>query len=155
MARLIETVITRLTPAERRVLEQMSLGCDPGAGSVNLTMARATFNRYSTQIGQKLQVKKAPVKVQMGFVSGELPLPAHRPAPVEFDEKERLLWQAHALHCTAADIAKHAGIGQFELADDTARLMAKAGAINEPHLIRLGHVYEVLTRDDVPAPFAA
>ncbi|GAA2443087.1 hypothetical protein GCM10010433_50380 [Streptomyces pulveraceus] len=145
-------VITPLTATERRVLEEISLGRAPAVGSSNLKMAQATFNAHSTRIGHKLQAKKPPVKVQMGFVTGELPLPEPLSAPAPFDEQERLLWQAHALHHTAAAIAKHARIDQFDLAGDTARLMTKAGAGNEAHLIRLGHAYGVLTAIDVPNP---
>ncbi|MDT0616472.1 hypothetical protein [Streptomyces lancefieldiae] len=145
-------VITPLTATERRVLEEISLGHAPAVGSSNLKMARGTFNRHSTQIGHKLQARKPPLKVQMGFVSGELHLPEPLSAPAPFDEQERLLWQAHALHHTAAAIAKHARIDQFDLAGATARLMAKAGADNEAHLIRLGHAYGVLTTTDVPTP---
>ncbi|MGW0883262.1 hypothetical protein [Streptomyces sp. NPDC002671] len=148
-------IVTPLTITERLVLEQISLGQDPGVGAANLNMARSTFNRHSAQIGHKLQVKTPPVKVQMGLVSGQLPLPETVAAPASFDAKECLLWQAHALHSTAADIAKHAGIEQFDLEGATARLVSKAGADNEAHLIRLGHAYGVLTRDDVPPPRAA
>ncbi|MEU5239785.1 hypothetical protein ACH4UR_24965 [Streptomyces lydicus] len=155
MIRIAEIVINPLTATEQRVLEQISLGNGPGVGAANLTMARATFTRHSTQIGRKLQAKKAPVKVQMGFVSGQLPLPEVLLAPAEFDENERLLWQAHALHSSVVDIAKHANISQFDLAGDTARLLSKAGADNEAHLIRLGHAYEVLTKDHLPQPCAA
>lgn len=155
MTRLIETVITPLTPTERRVLEQISLGHDPGTGSANLAMARNTFNRHSTQIGLKLQVKKPTLKVQMGLVSGQLPLPQSLPAPAEFDEKDRLLWQALALHSAAANIARHAKVEQFDLSGNTARLVKKAGAGNEAHLIRLGHAYGLLVTADVPPPCAA
>ncbi|MYS33602.1 hypothetical protein K388_05943 [Streptomyces sp. KhCrAH-43] len=145
-------VITPLTPTERKVLEEISLGRAPADGSANLNMAPGTFSRHSTQIGHKLQAKKPPLKVQMGFVTGELPLPERLPAPEQFTEKERLLWQAHALHHTAATIAQHAGIDQFDLTGESARLMAKAEAGNEAHLIRLGHAYGILTTDDVPTP---
>ncbi|MGW2105078.1 hypothetical protein [Streptomyces sp. NPDC001948] len=155
MTHLRSIIITPLTTTERLVLEQISFGYGPGVGSASLTMARATFNRHSAQIGHKLQVRGAPVKVQMGFVCGELPLPEARLVPTEFDEKERLLWQAHALHSTAAEIARHAKIYQFDLAGDTACLVSKAGANAEAHLIRLGHAYGILSTDDVPAPCSA
>ncbi|MFF9785731.1 hypothetical protein [Streptomyces nigrescens] len=155
MTRLTELVISPLTPTERRVLEQLSLGHDLGVGSTNLTMGRATFNKHLTQIGDKLQVKKSPLKVQMGFASGQLPLPKAVSGLVTFDDDERQLWQAHALHATAADIAKHAKIERCDLRGDIARLMTKAGASNEAHLIRLGHAYGVLTRSDVPSPRTA
>ncbi len=155
MTRLNEILITPLTATERLVLEQISFGHDPGVGAANLRMARSTFNRHSAQIGHKLQVKTPPVKVQMGLVSGQLPLPEILAAPASFDEKERQLWQAHALHSAAADIAKHSGLQQFDLEGATASLLLKAGAHNEAHLIRLGHAYGVLTRADVPPPRAA
>jgi DNA-binding CsgD family transcriptional regulator len=155
MTRLSDLVITPLTPTERRVLEQISLGRDPGTGSANLTMARSTFNRHSTQIGMKLQVKKSTLKVQMGFASGQLPLPEVLTAPVEFEERDRLLWRALALHSTAVDIAMHAKVEQFDLSGNADRLAKKAGADNEPHLIRLGHAYGVLTTADVPLPCGA
>ncbi|MEU6290287.1 hypothetical protein [Streptomyces sp. NPDC046988] len=145
-------VITPLTPTERKVLEEVSFGRAPADGSANLNMAPGTFSRHSTLVGHKLQVKKPPLKVQMGFVTGELPLPERLPEPAPFTEKERLLWQAHALRHTAAAIAQHAGIDQFDLTGETARLMAKAEADNEAHLIRLGHAYGILTTDDVPTP---
>ncbi|MFD4476026.1 hypothetical protein ACFWPU_07910 [Streptomyces sp. NPDC058471] len=148
-------LITPLTATERLVLEQISLGHDPDMGSAKLNMARSTFHRHSTQIGRKLHVTTPPVKVQMGFVSGQLPLPESVAAPASFDEKERLLWQAHALHSAAGDIATHAGIEQFDLEGDTARLLKKAGAGNVAHLIRLGHAYGVLTCEVVPPPRAA
>ncbi|MFD8609654.1 helix-turn-helix transcriptional regulator [Streptomyces sp. NPDC059631] len=149
--------ITPLTPTERKVLEEISLGHAPADGSANLNMAPGTFSRHATLIGHKLQAKKPTLKVQMGFVTGELPLPESLPAPEPFTKTERLLWQVHALHHTAAAIAQ-AGIDQFDLTGDTARLMAKAEAEaeaeadNEAHLVRLGHAYGILTTDDVPTP---
>ncbi|MFD5308537.1 hypothetical protein [Streptomyces ardesiacus] len=155
MPRSPQPLVTALTPAEQRVLEQISLGLDPGAGAIALGIARGTFNRHSTQIGVKLQVKGAPAKVQMGFVSGALPQPDALPAPVDFDTRERLLWRAIALHSSTAAIATHVKVERFDLPGDTARLLDKAGASNEAHLVRLGHAYGVLTTEDVPPPYAA
>ncbi|PZT76782.1 MULTISPECIES: hypothetical protein [unclassified Streptomyces] len=152
MTQRTTSIITPLTPTERKVLEEMSLGRVPAAGAANLNMTPRTFGRHSTLIGHKLQVKKPSLKVQMGFVTGELPRPAPLPTPEPFTEKELLLWQAHALHHTVAAIARHTGIDQFDLPGYTAHLIAKAEADNEAHLIRLGHAYGILTTDDVPEP---
>ncbi|MEU6331535.1 hypothetical protein ABZ851_30290 [Streptomyces sp. NPDC047049] len=148
-------VITPLTNAEQRVLEQLSFGHGPGDGSTNLVMQPTTFNRHSAQIGLKLQVKGLAVKVQMGFVTGQLPLPEAKAAEAEFDKTERRLWRALALHAASADIAKEASIEPFDLPGVVTTLLEKAGAANEAHLIRLGHAYGVLTQHDVPPPRAA
>ncbi|TLS46090.1 helix-turn-helix transcriptional regulator [Streptomyces montanus] len=147
-------VITPLTPMETQVLEQMSLGCDPDAGAAALSMKRTTFNRHSTQIGLKLQVKGAAVKVHMGYVAGQLTPPDPAVAPEEFDDAEQRLWRALALHDASAEIARAAGVNQFDLSDAVERLLEKAGAQSEAHLIRLGHAFGLLTTALIPQPSA-
>ncbi|MDT0474040.1 hypothetical protein RM863_18085 [Streptomyces sp. DSM 41014] len=90
----------------------------------------------------------------MSVVTGELPLPELLSAPTLFDEMGRLLLRAYALRdaASANAIARHAGIDQFDIPGNTARLLAKAGADNETHLIRLRHAYGLLTTVDVSTP---
>ncbi|MFJ3193125.1 hypothetical protein ACIPJQ_10815 [Streptomyces griseoviridis] len=92
----------------------------------------------------------------MSVVTGELPLPELLSAPALFDEMGRLLLRAYALRHAASAIAiaiaRHAGIDQFDIPGNTARLLAKAGADNGTHLIRLRHAYGLLTTVDVSTP---
>ncbi|RLU82594.1 hypothetical protein CTZ27_29650 [Streptomyces griseocarneus] len=150
-----DIIVTPLTATEKKVLEQVSLGREVAAGASVLGMKPGTFSGHSGRIGLKLQVKGPAVKVQMGFVAGYLCLPEPIPLPEEFSDAERRVWEAVALHGVAGDIARAAGVDQFDLPAAVADLMGKAGAVNVAHLVRLGHAFGILSKDATPPPTVA
>ncbi|MEU8544790.1 LuxR C-terminal-related transcriptional regulator [Streptomyces sp. NPDC048717] len=75
------------------------------------------------------------------------PLPSNT-ATIRVSPADRLLWRALAAHSRAEDIALAARISHHSLRERTASLRQMVGALDNTHLVALGHTLHVF--DDEP-----
>ncbi|MCT9107592.1 helix-turn-helix transcriptional regulator [Streptomyces mirabilis] len=140
--------LTQLTPAEKQVAEVLVTGASNIQGAQRLKMRTSTFAIHLGSIGRKFQINgKAgrPARAHAVLASGQV-APPSAPADVpEFTPAERQLLQALAEHAETDDIGKAANVAlPADVRPLIAKLVDKAGADNDTHLIGLGHAWGLL-----------
>ncbi|MFI0220465.1 LuxR C-terminal-related transcriptional regulator [Streptomyces lydicus] len=136
--------LTRLTPAEQRVGEQLVTGRSNVQAAGELSMSPGTFSRHLGNIGRKFHITARHARAHAVLTSGQVAPPAApEPAPV-LTGTERQLLRAFAEHSDIDDIARAAGIAKADVRPLIKKLVDKAGADNNTHLIGLAHAWGLL-----------
>ncbi|QDN54242.1 hypothetical protein [Streptomyces sp. S1D4-20] len=140
--------LTQLTPAEKRVAEVLVTGASNIQGAQDLKMRTSTFAIHVGSIGRKFHITgKAgrPARAHAVLASGQVePPPAPADVP-EFTSAELQLLQALAEHAETEDIRKAADVAvTADVRPLIGKLVDRAGADNDTHLIGLGHAWGLL-----------
>lgn len=135
--------IMQLTRTEVSVLEYFAEGLTTGEVAEKMGIRPGTLTGHMGHIRAKLTVGDRPVMVHAAYMGGQLRRPEAAEAPVAFTKRDHDLWYLLATK-PMAEIAQALYVSR-----DTARgmikdLRARAGALSDVHLVKLGHAYGIL-----------
>ncbi|MEU6346496.1 helix-turn-helix transcriptional regulator [Streptomyces sp. NPDC046977] len=141
----MSTDFTRLTPAERRVAEQLVLGLSNAEIAAELGISPGTVAGHLGSIGRRFHLSARPTRAHAVLGGGQIdPPPAPGPAP-ELTTAETMLLQAIAAHEETHEIARAADIADASVGPHVRDLVEKTGAKNPTHLVGLGHAWKLFT----------
>ncbi|MFK0154346.1 LuxR C-terminal-related transcriptional regulator [Streptomyces sp. NPDC090493] len=136
--------LTRLTPTEKRVAEHLVAGYSNAEGAGELGMSATSFSGHISNIGRKFRADARPARAHAVLASGQVPPPSAASTAPVLDSDERRLLRALAEHSDTYAIARASGIAAADVRERIEILVAKAGAVNDTHLIGLCHAWGFL-----------
>ncbi|MDX3024937.1 LuxR C-terminal-related transcriptional regulator [Streptomyces acidiscabies] len=139
--------LTQLTPAEKRVAQQLVTGVSNTEGARNVNMSISTFSGHLASIGRKFHIESRtgrPARAHAVLASQQVaPPPAPSDVP-DFTPEELRLLRAIALHPDTSGLARSAGIAPPDVRAQVAALVARTGADNATQLVGWGHAWRLL-----------
>ncbi|MEU6964346.1 hypothetical protein [Streptomyces chrestomyceticus] len=139
------TQFDQLTPAQMRCLTHLADGLTYFGAACALHIKVDTFRTHMRHIRRKWGNGSSATLVHRAYATGQVALPEAIEAPVVFDAAELRLWKAVAEHPSPSEIAQALGMVRGDARKAVYALLDKAGAKTEPHLVKIGHQYGLLS----------
>jgi DNA-binding CsgD family transcriptional regulator len=142
----------QISEAQQSIAQLVVRGASDTEISAQLTLSESTVRSHITK-GRKI-LGCRPGSNHAVYVHALLchrqVLPPQAPRPcTRLTEPEQRLLQAIAGHTTIDEIARAAGIHRDDVRLESAALRDKTGAVNDAHLVGIGHGLGLLTRPAV------
>ncbi|MER6086778.1 helix-turn-helix domain-containing protein [Streptomyces bluensis] len=133
-----------LTPAQIRIAQKLAEGKSTEAIASDLTITAGTINVQMQHCGQKLGVRGRAAVVHACYVTRQLKCPEKAAFPGSFSDAEVETWRMIAMGATSTVYADRARISRDEALQRIRALRERVRAGNDPYLVTLGWMYEVL-----------
>ncbi|MEU7205510.1 LuxR C-terminal-related transcriptional regulator [Streptomyces sp. NPDC045470] len=138
----LRTQYDKLTPTEVRGLPLLADGKSTAAAAAAMGIKPETLMNHLRRVRNKVGDGSRAHVLHRCYTKRLLPLPMPGETPVFFTLEERRVWTVVATYPISVRVP--GGTTR----DAIRALMKKAGAASEPHLIKLGHQYGLLTGPD-------
>ncbi|MEU7202870.1 hypothetical protein [Streptomyces sp. NPDC045470] len=135
----LHTRYDRLTPTEVLILTCLANGLTTVAAAAKLRIKPETLMSRLRGVRLKVGDGSRAYVLHRCYTQRLLDLPLPAEAPVLFTHEEQRVWNVIATYPTPVGVPGGATRAAIRA------LMDKAGAKSEPHLVKLGHQYGLLT----------